>query len=447
MAHSNNGDSNLTFHGEDFYTQFLSNLAKQRRPSPIRSLYPLELRPNMISLLAGKPNPDSFPFTSLSFTARSPDDPSGTTSCTIDGAALSEALQYSATSGMPQLLDWLAGLQTAFHGRKKGEGWKISMGSGSQDVLYKAFHVLLNDGDPVLIESPVYAGVVPIFQSLHCKLTEIETDADGISAVSLQKILDNWPDNEPKPRIIYTVPYGCNPTGMTASTQRRIEVLKIARKHGILILEDDPYFYLYFGSRPRPPSYFALEVQLGGTVGNVLRFDSFSKILSAGMRIGCVTGPEPLLRAIDMHTATANLQVSSLTQAIIHSLLSSWGYDNFKKHTERVSALYLQKRDIFEAAMNKHLKGLAEWVTPEAGMFFWFKLLIPATNDAPDGDSEALIRSKALENGVLALPGTVFYPNGTKTPYVRASFSLLEEKDVDEALRRLSMVVRQAACQ
>lgn len=250
---------------------------------------------------------------------------------------------------------------------------------------------------------------------------------------------------------------------MTASTQRRIEVLKTARKHGILILEDDPYFYLYFGSRPRPPSYFALEAQLGGTVGNVLRFDSFSKILSAGMRIGCVTGPEPLLRAIDMHTATANLQVSSLTQAIVHSLLSSWGYDNFKKHTEGVSALYLRKRDIFEAAMKKHLKGLAEWVTPEAGMFFWwvvdvflffnlraydtarFKLLIPATNDAPDGDSEALIRSKALENGVLALPGTVFYPNGTKTPYVRASFSLLEEKDVDEALRRLSMVVRQAA--
>lgn len=98
----------------------------------------MELRPNMISLLAGKPNPDSFPFTSLSFTARSPDDPSATTSCTLDGAALSEALQYSATSGMPQLLDWLAGLQTAFHGRKKGEGWRISMGAGSQDVLYKA---------------------------------------------------------------------------------------------------------------------------------------------------------------------------------------------------------------------------------------------------------------------------------------------------------------------
>ena len=106
-------------------------------------------------------------------------------------------------------------------------------------------------------------------------------------------------------------------------------------------------------------------------MGNVLRFDSFSKILSAGIRLGFVTGPEPLLRTIDMHTATANLQVSSLTQVVAYSLLNSWGYDGFKKHTEEVSTLYRAKRDVFEDAMNKHLKGLVEWASPEAGMFFW----------------------------------------------------------------------------
>ncbi|KIJ51492.1 hypothetical protein M422DRAFT_224146 [Sphaerobolus stellatus SS14] len=433
-----------SFYPEEFYASYLSNLSKERRPSPIRSLYPLELRPNMISLLAGKPNPSSFPFTSFSFTARSPTDPSSETSCTIDGQELASALQYSATSGIPQLLEWLTGLQTTFHGRKKGEGWRISVGAGSQDLLYKAFHCLVNDGDPILIESPVYAGVLPIFQSLHCKLVEIETDAEGIRADSLRTILTNWPKDKSKPRVLYTVPYGCNPTGMTASTARRTEVLKLAREHNILILEDDPYFYLYFGSNSRPPSYFALEAQLGGTVGNVLRFDSVSKILSAGIRVGFVTGPEPLLRAIDMHTATANLQVSSLTQIIVYNLLASWGYEGFKKHTEQVSEIYLARRDAFETAMKKHLTGLAEWVAPEAGMFFWFKLLIPSSEGAPEGDSEELIRTKALENGVLALPGTAFIPNDRKTAYVRASFSLLEEKDVNEALRRLAEVVKQA---
>lgn len=106
-------------------------------PCVVRSLFPLEKKPGVISLLAGKPNPDTFPFTSVSFTARSPDDPAKEDSYIISGAALSQALQYSDTAGLPQLIDWLTGLQEVSHGRKKGEGWQLSIGSGSQDVIYK----------------------------------------------------------------------------------------------------------------------------------------------------------------------------------------------------------------------------------------------------------------------------------------------------------------------
>lgn len=105
-----------------------------------------------------------------------------------------------------------------------------------------------------------------------------------------------------------------------------------------------------------------------------------------------------------------------------------------------VSNFYRQKRDVFERALNTHLDGLAEWVTPEAGMFVWFKLLI-ADKPGEEGDSFDLIRSKAFKNGVLALPGAVFLPDGRKTAYVRASFSLLSEEDVNEALRRLRVTI------
>jgi len=142
-------------------------------------------------------------------------------------------------------------------------------------------------------------------------------------------------------------------------------------------------------------------------------------------------------------TATANLQVSSLTQEIASALLRSWGYDGFKAHTEAVSDFYRQKRDTFERALRIHLAGLAEWDTPEAGMFMWFKLLI-ADKPGEEGDSLDLIRNKAFENGVLALPGTVFLPDGRKTAYVRASFSLLSEDDVNEALRRLRGTILEA---
>ena len=93
---------------------------------------------------------------------------------------------------------------------------------------------------------------------------------------------------------------------MTTSYARRVQLLEIARKYDIIILEDDPYYFLYYGKEAKPPSYFTLEKQLGGEVGRVLRFDSFSKILAAGFRLGWLTGPNTLLAAIERHVSPAS---------------------------------------------------------------------------------------------------------------------------------------------
>ncbi|KAG1759713.1 pyridoxal phosphate-dependent transferase [Suillus occidentalis] len=426
----------------DFYTEFLSDTARERKPSPIRGLFPLENKPGVISLLAGKPHDAMFPFKSLSFNIASPVDPAQEQSISLSGKDLAAGLQYAPTGGLPRLLKWFIGLQALSHGRKSGEGWSLSIGSGSQDLIYKAVNTLVNPGDAVLVESPVYAGVIPMFKILHCEQIEVETDANGVCSHLLRNILENWPVGKPKPKVLYTVPYGCNPTGMTATLERRKEVLQLAREHNFLILEDDPYFYLYFGKAARPPSYFQLELD-EPEVGRVVRFDSFSKILSAGMRMGFASGPKPIIDAIDLHTGTANLQASSLIQAITLALVEEWGYNNFFAHTRAVADFYREKRDVFESALNAYLSGLAEWSTPEAGMFFWFKLLLSPhqTPGVDDGDSEDLIRTKAYEGGVLALPGTVFLPSGRKTAFVRASFSLCTEEQVNEALKRLRAVL------
>lgn len=149
------------------------------------------------------------------------------------------------------------------------------------------------------------------------------------------------------------------------------------------------------------------------------------------------------------------MQAPGLTSAIAHTLLESWGYEGFKAHTASVSDFYKHKRDVFVAAMERHLGGLAEWVPPESGMFLWFVASpyhVPSHMLTPlrfkllveGDDSEALIRGKALERGVLALPGTVFLPDGRKTAYVRASFSLLDEDQVEEACKRLGETIKAA---
>ncbi|KAH9949122.1 PLP-dependent transferase [Amylocystis lapponica] len=410
----------------EFYTPFLSTLAKERKPSPIRGLYPLE-RPGVISLLAGKPNADTFPLTAITLTSRAPDDPTRELTTEVSGRALADGLQYGPTAGLPALCEWVYGLQEREHGRRRGEGWRVSIGAGSQDVIYKAVMTLVNPGDAVLVECPVYAGVLPMFQALHCDLIEVDTDEHGIRSSSLHAALDTWPASKPKPKVLYTVPYGCNPTGMTATLERRQEVLALAREHNFIILEDDPYYFLYYGDAARYPSYFKLELELP-EVGRVLRFDSLSKVLSSGIRIGFASGPEPLMQAIDMHTAVANLQTSSLTQTLTVALLDAWGYDGFAAHTTAVSRFYRAKRDVFALALRRHLIGLAEWSEPEAGMFFWFKLLLSEDTDA-EGDSESIIRTKAYER--------VFLPSGRKT-------ALLAEDEVEQAVMRLRDVIVEA---
>jgi kynurenine/2-aminoadipate aminotransferase len=104
--------------------------------------------------------------------------------------------------------------------------------------------------------------------------------------------------------------------------------------------------------------------------GRVLRFDSFSKIISAGARLGWVTGPNELVQRIVLHGMASNLHPSGLGQICLSSLLKQWGIQGFQKHTKQVSEFYKRKRNVFIKAAEKYLKGLAEWTVPSAGDFF-----------------------------------------------------------------------------
>lgn len=435
---------------DEFYSPFFSDFAIRRPNDPIRQFGALDQSPGILSFLAGKPNPATFPITSLQFMARDPTNADSPIKIELTPLELQTALQYNLTAGIYGLRDWLTGLQEEVHGRKPDDTWTLCVGAGSQDLIYKAITATLNPGDPVLIEAPVYAGILPAFQTLGCDIYEVETDDEGIRSDSLRSIYENWPVGKPKPKVLYTVPVGCNPTGMTASLERRLEVLALARQHNFLIFEDDPYYYLYYGKKPQPPSYFSLERDQP-EIGRVLRFDSLSKVLSSGLRLGFVSGPKPLIAAMIKHTDTSNLQPSTFSQVIALSILSRWGYTGFLTHTEQVAEFYHKKRDVFQAAMQRHLGGLAEWTPPEAGMFFWFKLLLsPSTvgdeesSQLEESCSRSLIEDKAIKRGVLALPGTVFFPKGRTSGFVRASFSVLEEDDVNKGLERLKDVILEA---
>ncbi|KAI8914183.1 pyridoxal phosphate-dependent transferase [Gorgonomyces haynaldii] len=398
------------------YSPYLTQIAKNRKPSAIRQLQKLSFTPGMISLGGGLPHPSTFPFESVSFKTRDGKE------FQVSQEDLIKGLQYGPTQGDAHLLEWVEKLQKMMHSPQVPVD--ICLGNGSQDLLAKAFDMLVDTGDALLIESPAYVGILAFLRPKQLQFLTVDLDEHGLVPDSMRKVLQSA---QKKPKVLYTVPVGGNPTGVSTTFERKKEIYKICQEHDILIMEDDPYYYLQFGDRI--PSYLSLD-----TDGRVLRFDSFSKVLSAGARIGWVTGPAPLVHLIILDGMSSNLHPSGISQVLLYTLLNQIGQQGFLEHTLAVTAYYKQRRDVFCAALTKHLSGIAQWDVPDAGMFVWIKLLGVK-------DSFQLISTKAVEKKVLLVPGSEFYPGHDQTGYVRAAFSLASDEQIDLALQRLRELI------
>jgi len=414
------------------YMPFLSLTSVRRQPSPIRSLQPYMDTPGMISLGGGMPNASFFPIAGLEVRLV------GGTVLPLVAADVSSALQYSSSYGITEFVQWLKAHQTHLHHPPYAseKDWNVCVTTGSSDANAKAFEMLINPGDHVLVENPTYSGSLAALRPLGCTLVGLPTDHEGLSATHLRSLLSSWPSERPKPKVLYLIPTGQNPSGATLPEERRREIYAIAQQYNLLILEDDPYFHLQLDTKEGDPplrSFFSMDVD-----GRVLRFDSFSKIISSGLRIGWATGPAPLIERIQLHQQASTLHVSGLSQTILLKLLKHWGDDGLKHHITRVQEGYRKRRDLFCSLAEKHLRGLAEWHPPSAGMFVWFKILGIQS-------SEKLIKEKALEQKVLLVPGVAFTPNGEDSPFVRASFSTATPEEMDEALRRFAALLRSPA--
>ncbi|OCT99631.1 uncharacterized protein LOC398787 isoform X1 [Xenopus laevis] len=429
---------NELFKAKDMnYARFINALSASRRDSPIRTLTDIMLSspPSVISLAGGVPNPDTFPFKSARITL------SDGTEIDIGSALMKRALQYSATSGVPELIVWLKDLQKKLHNPPtmayspdKGK-MEICVTTGSQEGLSKVFEMLVSPGDNVLLDAPTYAGTIAALKPLGCNLIGVPTDKHGMIPQALKDILSKWrpedaatPDKK-NPKFLYTIPNGCNPTGATLTTERKIEIYQLAQEYDLIIIEDDPYYFLQF-NKDRAPSFLSMDID-----GRVIRADSMSKTLSSGLRIGYLSGPKPLIDRIFVHMQASTLHTSTFSQILILELLNKWGVEGFMEHIEGVIKFYRTQRDAMLASADKWLTGLAEWHSPSAGMFLWIKIKDVA-------DTYKMIMQKAVSKEILLVPGSAFnLDSAVSSSYVRASFSLSSPEQMDEGLKRLASII------
>ncbi|XP_039769626.1 kynurenine/alpha-aminoadipate aminotransferase, mitochondrial isoform X3 [Ornithorhynchus anatinus] len=394
--------------------------------------------PSLISLAGGAPNPNTFPFKTATITVEDG------TAVEFGEDAMKRALQYSASSGVPELLSWLKKFQTNLHhpptaryGPDEGQ-MEICVTTGSQEGLCKVFEMLIDPGDNILLDAPAYPGTLSALRPLGCNIISVPSDQQGIIPDALRATLSKWrpedarKSNGKNPKFLYTVPNGGNPTGTSLTAERKKAIYELARKYDFLIIEDDPYYFLQF-SKPWAPTFLSMDVD-----GRVIRTDSFSKILSSGLRIGFMTGPKPLIDRVVLHIQVSTMHTSTFAQLLIARLLQQWGEEGFLEHVDRVMAFYRKQRDAMLASADKWLKGLAEWHSPAAGMFLWIKI-------KGVSDTQQLIMEKALKKEVLLVPGGAFNVDSSDpSSYVRASFSLSSPEQMDLAFQRLAELIKEA---
>ncbi|KAI4886304.1 hypothetical protein NFI96_016721, partial [Prochilodus magdalenae] len=407
------------------YSRFLTAVSAARKPSPIRLLTEIQQRspPTLISLAGGVPNPNTFPFQAATIKMKNGE------TVEFDGTMMKRALQYSGSYGIPELVSWMKELQKRLHdpptvnfSPERGQ-MELCVTTGSQEGLCKVFEMLVNPGDNVLLDAPTYSGTLAALQPLGCNIINVPSDQYGMIPDDLRDILARWDSGKPDsttPKVLYTIPNGGNPTGASMTLERKRKVYELASKYDFLIIEDDPYYFLQF-QKPWAPTFLSLDVD-----GRVIRTDSFSKILSSGLRIGFLTGPKPLVDRVVLHIQASTLHTSTFTQLMVSQLLQGWGQEGFLKHTDGVVEFYRTQRNAMISSADKWLKDVAEWHAPAAGMFLWIKL-------KGVKDTQKLIMEKALEKEVLLVPGGVFNIDSSEPcPYVRAAFSLSTPQQIDE---------------
>ncbi|KIO44459.1 MULTISPECIES: aminotransferase-like domain-containing protein [Porphyromonadaceae] len=397
------------------YKEILSDSAKGMKRSAIRELLKLTQKPEIISFAGGLPAKESFPLEQLQEICAEV--------IATDGAA---ACQYGSTEGVPELLEILAQRY-----RDQGLSYvtkeNITIITSSQQGLDTVGKIFLNRGDKYICELPSYLGALGAFNSYGGVAVGIPQDEQGMSAIELEKTLADMKAKGEKPKFIYLIPDFQNPAGMTMPDARRKEILAIAKKYEILIIEDSPYRELRFSGKPQHMLY-----ELDNGEGNVITLGTFSKIFMPGFRMGWVLAHPMIIDNFVKAKQSTDLCTSAFLQKITVKFFQK---NYFDANVKKIVELYRGKLNAMIGAFEKYMPEGVSWTHPEGGLFLF--LTLPEQYDAED------LFKIAIEKNVAFVLGTVFFCNGKGKNTMRINFSYMSEEQNIEGVKRLAEAIKE----
>ncbi len=325
-----------------------------------------------------------------------------------------EALDYGDRRGYAPLRETIThilasqGLQTSPE--------NVLITAGSQQALALVSQLLLEPGDTILVESPTYAGALDLFRALNFRIISVPLDSQGMQVDLLEKQLQQH-----HPKLVYTIPNFHNPTGTCLSGARRHELIILADRYNVPILEDDFVGDLRYEGRAQP----ALKALDPG--GRVIHVSTFSKMLMPGLRVGFLVADGPVYDGLVKFKRVNDLATSSLIQRALHDYVTVGRY---QAHLRRSSQVFRKRRDAMLSALQRHLPTEIQFDLPQGGLFLWLKL--------PGNLSADELLPLAIREGVDFMPGSSFFlAPADGRHWLRLNFVVQEERNIEDGIRRL----------
>ena len=382
------------------------------QPSVIREILKFTADPSVISFAAGNPAPEAFPVQAIT-----------EISAKIFAERPIDALQYSITEGYTPLRDRLkAYMKDKYDSFKEFDDLIIT--SGAQQVMELSTKALCNEGDTIICESPSFIGSLNAFRSFGVKLRGVPVEPDGISIEELEKALQE----EKRARILYVIPNYQNPSGVTMSLEKRRKVYELAKKYGVMILEDNPYGEVRIAGEALP------NIKSLDTDGIVIYAGTFSKVVSSGMRVGYACAPQPVIQKLVVCKQITDVHTNIWAQMVIDEFMGNY---DFEGHLARNREIYKKKCGLMVDLIHKHLPDSITFVQPQGGLFIWCTL--------PDGVDMMNFCTTAVEKYRVALvPGNAFLTDESEAcQSFRMNFSTPTDEQMIKGMELLGKVAEE----
>lgn len=362
---------------------------------------------------SGRTDPASFPYEELAEAAR-----------TAIPALGEQLVLYPGDYGHQGLREVMAAREAKREGVEVSAG-DIALTNGSmQGVTLVAEALMRRPGDIIVCEELTYSGTIGAYKALGATLVGVPLDEQGMKVDALDRTLSELKAKGTPPCFVYTLTTYQNPTGSVMPKARRLQLLEVARRHGVVVVEDNCYADVHFEG-PVEPALFALE-----DGPDLVYLGSLSKILGPGIRLGFVKAQKPMMEKLLARRFDGGNSV------LAAAICAEFFRDSLWDHVARTNALLKEKRDAVFAGLESSVGDICTWSKPVGGMFIWVGF-------PKDVDREKLW-GLLQEEGVACARGAAFHIDRKEIPYLRLAFGYAGLEAVKEGVPVLGECIRRA---